>query len=304
MKKFIKIIAPIFFLTGTMGCEQFLEVELPGQEPRLVINSLLENSDTIRVYLTKSSGILEGNEYDGFDYVKDGQVFLKTEDGTKIPFGFIDNSNPFESFAYYYLAGYDLKESEQYEILAESPEFKEISGQVQFPELTPIKELSYKNLGPNANSENSDLMEFTLKFDDLEGRNFYELTGRIVGRSTTQANSFYFSDLYPKPVNPAYERDSWTYDGILFNDILLNGKDSEIVFRVSIPKGFDLEVEFNFSHVTESYYRYEETVGLQGYNRGDFLSQPVLVYSNIQNGMGILKARNTHSKILKILLED
>ncbi|WP_332912403.1 DUF4249 family protein [Algoriphagus boritolerans] len=147
-------------------------------------------------------------------------------------------------------------------------------------------------------------MEFTLKFDDLEGRNFYELTGRIVGRSTTQANSFYFSDLYPKPVNPAYERDSWTYDGILFNDILLNGKDSEIVFRVSIPKGFDLEVEFNFSHVTESYYRYEETVGLQGYNRGDFLSQPVLVYSNIQNGMGILKARNTHSKILKILLED
>lgn len=304
MTRFIKNLIPFLLLTGMLGCEQFLEVELPGQEPRLVINSLLEKSDTIRVYLTKSKGILEGKAFDGFDFVKDGQVFLKTEGGTKVSFGFIDKSNPIESFAYYYLAGYDLKENERYEILARSPGFKEISGQVQFPEQIPIKELSYKNLGAAPNAERSDLIEFTLKFDDLQGRNFYELTGRIMGRSTTQANSFYFSDLYPRPVNPAYKRDSWTYHGILFNDLLLNGKDSELVFRVSIPKGYDLEVVINFSHVTESYYRYEETVGLQGNNRGDFLSQPVLVYTNIKNGMGILKARNTDTKILKILPEN
>lgn len=304
MKRFIKVLIPFALLTGMVGCEQFLEVDLPGQEPRLVLNSLLDDSDTIRVYLTKSRGILEGKEYDGFEYVKNGQVFLKTEDGAMVPFGMIDRSNPFESLTYYYLAGYALKENEQYEIFAGSAGFKEISGQVQFPKHVPIKEISYKNLGPNSNSDSGNLLEFTLNFDDLQGRNFYELTGKIVGRSTTQENSFYFGDLNPRPVNPAYERDSWNYNGMLFNDVLLAGNDSEIVFRVSIPKGYDLDVTFNFSHVSESYYRYEETVGLQGYNRGDFLSQPVLVYSNIQNGMGILKAKNSDQRVLNIVLED
>lgn len=304
MARFNKILIASILSIGLAGCEQFLEVDLPGQEPRLVLNSLLEDADTIRVYLTKSRGILEGNEYDGFEYVKNGQVFLKTEAGSMIPFGMIDKSNPFESLSYYYLAGFDLKENENYEIVASSTGFDEISGRVQFPENVPIKDISYKNLGPNSSSDSGNLFEFTLKFDDLSGRNFYELTGKIFGRSTTQENSFYFGDFYPRPVNPAYERESWTYDGLLFNDVLLNGKDSEIVFRVSIPKGYDLDVTFNFSHVSESYYRYEETVGLQEYSRGDFLSQPVLVYSNIQNGMGILKAKNRDQRVLNILLED
>lgn len=304
MTRVKKVLISFVLLIGLVGCEQFLEVDLSGQEPRLVVNSLLENSDTIRVYLTKSRGILEGKEYDGFEYVKDGQVFLKTSDGSMLPFGMIDKSNPFESLSYYFLTGVDLKENEQYEILAGSAGFKNVSAQVQFPQYVPIKSISYKNLGPNSNSDTGNLLEFTLKFDDPQGRNFYELTGKIFGRSTTQENSFYSSDLNPRPVNPAYERDSWYFTGLLFDDVLLTGDDSEIVFRVSIPKGYELDVTFDLSHVSESYYRYEETVGLQDYNRGDFLSQPVLVYTNIQNGMGILKARNKDQQVLKILLED
>ncbi|MFN3998047.1 DUF4249 domain-containing protein [Algoriphagus sp.] len=294
----------VLLLSIILSCEQFLEVELPGQEPRLVMNALIESNDTVKVFLTKSRSILEGREYDGFDYVKNGKVFLKNEAGAIFPFGFIDKSNPIESFAYYYLAGYDFKPNEQYEILAESDGFKEISGQVQFPARVAIKEISYRNLGPDESFSSQDLLEFTVKFDDLPGKNYYELKGRYFGPSTTQANSFYSGDLYPRPVNPAYERNSWTYSGLLFDDVLLSGNDSEIVFRSTFPRDYDLEVTINLSHVSESYYRYEETVGLQNYNRGDFLSQPVLVYTNIQNGMGILKARNTDTKILKILLED
>lgn len=294
----------VLLLPTLWACEQFLEVELPGQEPRLVMNALLEPSDTVRVYLTKSKGILEGKENEGFELVKDGQVFLKTEEGAILPLGFIDKSRPFEPNAFYYLAGYDFKVNEQYEILAERAGYEGISGQVQFPEHVEIKELTYKNLGPDLSSESSDLLEFSLKFDDLPYANFYELTGRFYGKSTIQENSFYSSDMYPRPVNPAYDRDSRTLNGILFDDILLTGDDSEMVFRVSMPKDYDMEVTIKLSHVSESYFRYEETVGLQGYNRGDFLSQPVLVYNNIQNGMGILKARNMDQRVLKILLEE
>lgn len=294
----------VLLLPTLWACEQFLEVELPGQEPRLVLNALLEPSDTIRVYLTKSKGILEGKENDGFEFVNEGQVFMKTEGGAILPFGFIDKSRPFEPNAYYYLVGYEFKGNEQYELLAESAGYKGISGQVQFPERVAIKELTYKNLGPDLSSESSDLLEFTLKFDELPDVNFYELTGKLYGKSTTQANSFYSSDLYPRPVNPAYDQNSYIQNGILFDDILLSGDDSEMVFRVSMPRNYDLDVTINLSHISESYYRYEQAVGLQQNNRGDFLSQPVLVYNNIQNGMGILKARNRDQRILKILLEE
>jgi len=302
--KLITRILLVSFLPIFWGCEQFLEVDLPGQEPRLVMNALLETSDTIRVYLTKSKGILEGREYDGFEYVKNGQVYLKNEAGEIFDFGFLDKSNPIESFAYYYLAGHDFQVNQHYEIIAESPDFNQISAQVQFPEKVAIKELSYRNLGPADSFAQQDLLEFTVKFDDLPGKNFYELTGRFYGQSTTNENSFYSGDLNPQPVNPAYERDSWTNRGILFDDVLLNGKDSEIVFRVTFPRDYDLDVTIEFSHVSESYYRYEETVGLQDYNRGDFLSQPVLVYNNIRNGMGILKARNRDQQVINILLDD
>lgn len=306
MKRFIKVLFPIFLLTSLSGCEQFLEVELPGQEPRLVMNALLETSDTVRVFLTKSKGILEGRENDPFEFVKDGQVFLKSGTGEVFPFTFVDRSNPFfSSYSFYYLAGYDFKVNEEYEIIAESPGFKEISAKVQLPEKVEIKEISYRNLGPYESFLTHDLLEFTVKFDDPTGGvNFYELTGSFYGQSITDENSFYSGDLYPRPVNPAYQRDSWTYSGLLFDNVLLSGNDSEIVFRSTFPRNYDLEVTINLSHVSESYYRYEETVGLQNYNRGDFLSQPVLVYTNIQNGMGILKARNTDTKILKILLEE
>lgn len=304
MKRFIKVLFPIFLLTGLFGCEQFLEVELPGQEPRLVMNALLEPSDTVKVFLTKSRSILEGREYDDFEIVKDAQVSLKTEAGAILPLIFVDKSNRIEQTAYYYLAGYEFTANKGYEILAESPGFQSISGAVQYPELIPIKNISYQNLGPSESLGNYDLIEFTLKFDDLPGSDFYEITGIYYGLSTTQENSAYGGDLSPRPVNPVYEREYWIQSGLLFDDILLSGNDSEMVFRATLPRDADLDVTIRLSHVSESYFLYKENVGLQNNSQGDFLSQPVLVYTNIQNGMGILKARNTDQQILKILLED
>jgi len=279
-------------------------VELPGQEPRLVMNALLEPTDTIRVFLTKSQGMLEVIENDEFEYVMDGQVFLKTEDGKTFPFGYIEIINTYHPYAFYYLAGHEFNVNENYEIVAQSPDFKEVSAKVQLPEKVPIKEISYRNLGPYESFSTHDLLEFTLKFDDPPVANFYELTGRFYGQSTTDENSFFSGDLNPDPVNPAYERDSWTNPGILFDDVLLNGNDSELVFRATFPRDFELDVTIELAHISESYFRYEETVGLQHRNRGDFLSQPVLVYTNIRNGLGILKARNKDQQVLEILLED
>jgi len=287
------------------GCEQFLEVELPGQEPKLVVNALLEPGDTLKVFLTKSSGILEGREYnDKFETVKNAKVSLTSGSGSPVQLNYLEKLSHFGLESFYYLKSPNLKANETYKLSAESPGFKSIESRLTLPQSVPIKELTFKNLGANGSSENYDLVEFTLKFEDLPGKNFYEIKGDFIGESTTRANSFYVGELYPIPVNPVYKRNTWYGSGLLFNDLLLNGKDSEMIFRTTLPRDANLKVTVILSHVSESYFLYEETAGLQSQTRNDFFSQPVLVYSNVLNGLGIFKARNSSTKILDILFED
>jgi len=290
------------------SCEQFLEVDLPGQEPRMVLNALLEPADTLKVFLTKSRGVLEGREYDEFELVKNAEVYLKDENGQIFPMGYIDRSRPYEQNAFYYLSGQEFVGDQTYEIVAEHAGFPTISSEQKLPGKIQINSIELVDLGPRPDFESENEFEVTVKFDDPPGRNFYEISGRIFGRDIFVSEGdtslfFYSSDLYPKPVNPVYQKDHLIRQVILFDDTLLGGS-SEIVFRTSIRRNMDMEVTINFSHVSASYFRFYDTADLQQYNRGDFLSQPVLVYNNVTNGLGIFKARNTDQRVIKIRVGD
>lgn len=300
-----RIIYSVVLILLLSGCEQFLEVDLPGQEPKLVVNALLEPDDTLKVFLTKSNGILEGREYnDKFEPVKNANVIFSMNTGNLVKLNYLEKSSPFGTEAYYYLTNPLLKANENYTITAVSPGLSQVQSSLIYPENVPIKELTYKNLGPSGTSENYDLIEFTLKFEDLPGKNYYEIKGDFFGVSTIKANNFYQGELYPAPVNPLYKRNMWYGSGLLFNDLLLRGKDSEMVFRTTLPRNADLKVTVTLSHVSESYFLYEETAGLQSQTRDDFFSQPVLVYTNVVNGLGIFKARNSSTKILQMKFQD
>lgn len=292
------------------SCEQFLEVELPGQEPRLVLNALLEPTDTLKVYLTKSKGILDRMDFnEEFDLVEGASVAIKDQEGQLFPMSYIDRSRPYESNAFYYINGLEFKEGHTYEIVAEKDNFPSISSIQEFPNKVKIKSIDVVNLGPIERFENHDEFEVTVKFDDPQERNFYEISGRIIGNDTITVDgemfiSSYHSDLAPRPVNPVYQKEYLFRNVLLFEDGILNGADSEIVFRTWIPRSWDIEVTISLSHVSESYYRFYDTADLQRSNSGDVLSQPVLVYNNINNGMGIFKSRNSDQMVIEIAKEE
>jgi hypothetical protein len=300
----------LFFSIALASCEQFIEVELPDQEPRMVLNALLEPADTLKVFLTKSKGVLEGNNFnDEFDLVVGANVYLKDPEGKVFPLGYIDRSRPFEKNAFYFLADLELIEGKSYEIVAEKEGFPTISSIQEVPKKTNIKSIDMVNLGPIDNFEGNDWIEITIKFDDPIGKNFYEISGQIFGSriQVIDGDTTFFSysaDLSPRPVNPIYQKDYLMRNVLLFNDVILNGSESEIAFRTSIARDVDLEVTINFSHVTEAYYLFYNTADLQQYNRGDVLSQPVLVYNNISNGLGIFKSRNTDKRVIEMRIEE
>jgi hypothetical protein len=303
----MKIKVPLlyfFSIIALSSCEQFMEVQLPGQEPRMVLNALLESSDTLKVFLTRSKGVLENREFNvEFDLVQGAELYVKDPDGQIFPMGYINRSRPYEPNAFYFLSGHEFRENQRYEIVAEHAQYPKISAEQKLPNRIQIKSISVINLGPRADFESESEFEVTVKFEDPPGRNFYEISGSVLAYDS--AGMYYLqSQLHPEPVNPIFKKDYLLRNVIIFDDILLNGSESEIVFRTSMWRNYDKELTIKLSHVSESYYRYYDTADLQRFSRGDFLSQPVLVYNNINNGLGIFKARNTDQRVVLVRIND
>ncbi|WP_035807309.1 DUF4249 domain-containing protein [Lunatimonas lonarensis] len=310
MSRLTRYILPVGLLV-LLSCEQFLEVDLPGQEPRIVLNALLDPSDTLKVYLTRSRGILEGREYEEFfDLISNADVYLETEAGDRYSLEYVDRSRPFDPNAFYRLSDFVFHPNQSYSLVAEAPGYETIRTSQVVPAQVPIQSVEITRLGPDGSWQNSELVEFRVRFTDPPGRNFYELSGRVFGSDTVEVEgqpflSMYFSDLYPRPVNPSFEKDHLMRSVLLFGDALLPGQDAELVFRTTVPTDYELlEVTLHLAHVSESYYRYYDTADLQFYNRGDFLSQPVLVHTNVENGLGIFMARNTAEHVIRLRFEE
>ncbi|MHA7130670.1 DUF4249 domain-containing protein [Algoriphagus namhaensis] len=306
-----KLILAVFCGLACMSCERFLEVDLPGQEPKLVINSLMDPADTLRVFLSSSRGLLEsGNFFEEFDPVKDALVQLKDEKGNIFPLEYIEKSSPFgPEEGFYFLAEPGLVAGKPYEISASADQFTPITSTEVIPAEVSIRSIDLVNLGQINEGNSNDVFEVTVEFEDPPGEDLYELSGKIIGQDIRVVDGdtiffSYFSDLFPRPVNPVYEKDYLIRPVILFRDLLLDGENSEMVFRIQLPKDYDLEITIRLAHVSESYYRYYDTADLQDYNRGDALAQPVVVFNNIQNGLGIFMARSVDTEVVKLRLED
>lgn len=286
-----------------------MEVELPGQEPKLVMNVLLEPSDTLKVFLTKSQGVLEGNQNDGFEVVENATVLFKDASGETFPLEFADKTGPFGRDAYYYLANPGVSPEQEYELIAEATGFPPINSKQRLPQKVAIKDVQFLNLGPSGHWDGADDYEIVVTFDDSPGQDYFEISGSIYGQDTLIQDGdttlhIYSSILNPEAVNPAYRKDFRIRPALLFRDVLLTGENSEIAFRTTIWREMDMDITLNLYHVTESYFTYYDTADFQVYNNGDFLSQPVLVYNNINNGLGVFMARNGDQLIFRIPKEE
>ncbi|WP_234364346.1 DUF4249 family protein [Lunatibacter salilacus] len=78
---------------------------------------------------------------------------------------------------------------------------------------------------------------------------------------------------------------------MLFDDRLFDGEEAIMDLLIQgtmMEETYEGEIYFNLKSVTESYYQYHTTSDLQDWNEGDPFAQPVQVFSNIPNGLGIL----------------
>lgn len=296
--KILNCLLPVL-LIFVSSCETFFELEIPDNEQRLVINALLEPSSPVFVHVTRSNSILEENE---FEIVNDAIVTITDEGGIIYTLEFVEHEDYMPNYGYYSTEAFDPVPGSTYTIETSKPGFETATSHTKIPIKPQIKSFSFRNL-PSDQHQNiqnqSSEMEFTLVFDDPAGENYYEIelyyegSGKVTDHEGNQFETLYgqFAYLYSK--NPAYEQDYRNDPGIIINDRLFDQKEASIDFQTYIPANAKLKVKVYLREITGESFRYDMSYTLQRSNRGDPLSQPVQVFSNINNGFGILGARNS-----------
>ena len=106
-------------------------------------------------------------------------------------------------------------------------------------------------------------------------------------------------------LNPFMDETSYSGDDALFSDILFNGETKQIEFTIflgKIDEGEDVlsSLKVELRNVSESYYYYYRSVDLHQMNEGNPFAEPVQVYSNVENGLGIFTAYNESSQVLNL----
>ena len=296
--KLLNFLLPVVLIAAS-SCETFVELEIPDNEQRLVINGLLEPSRPVFVHVSSSNSILEEEE---FQIIKDAIVTITDEGGMVHSLKFVEPNEWAPDYGYYTTEEFDPVAGSIYSIAVSKLGFETATSDTKIPSKPKIKSFSYKLLPSEQNpyiQYQYPKMEFNLVFDDPAGENHYEIelyyegVGEMTDHEGNPYEMSYGQFAYLHPKNPAYEQDYRNDPGIIISDRLFDQQEASIDFQTSIPANVKLNLKVYLREISKESFRYDMSYSLQRNNSGDPLSQPVQVFSNIKNGFGILAAQHS-----------
>ncbi len=279
------------------SCEKTIQIDIPDNGRKLVVNSFFGADSVLMVSLTESRYILD-NKYN-FDKIADAEIRLY--EGDK----YIESLQMQEDSTYF--GNYILKANNIYKIEVNSGEFPQLTAESLLPEKTEILELSAEN---TKDEEGYDALGFTLTFkDNPEEDNYYfvEVYQRYVDHYTDYETGndtvyVYYDQIYLYSFDPN-TLDEWGLgEGLLLNDELFNGEKYSLKFfgyggyyayeydEYGNPvENTESDVSFYvyLKSVSKEFYLYYKSLAKHFEAQDEFFMEPVQVYNNIENGFGV-----------------
>jgi hypothetical protein len=284
------------------GCTKYLDFEGEGARPRLVLNALMHADSTFEVHLSNSVGYVDNISIE--DQVN-GEVRVRNAQGDLIETLFHDGDGR-------YIGIQTAQAGMSYTIEAEHPGFAAVSSSDRVPApvvIMAVDTFSVSSTDPYGSELNN--LNISIAFNDPTSENYYSI-------EVFQNESFYVDYIYD-PEQNAYVLDTiWldspsffqmpmvtsdpvllneTTTGIaetevygnrfLFSDALFNGSTRTITLRL---ENFASNSQYvvRLSSLSHDYFRYLRTVDSYLSADGDPFAEPVLVFSNVTNGLGII----------------
>jgi hypothetical protein len=319
-KKYISsiVITAILFVVMIFGisCEKTIEIDLEDAKIRIVVNSEINPDSTIKVNVTRSRHIL-----DNADIVPLGDADVKLfEDDVLI------GTLVYQSHGNYYI-NYKPKIGKTYKVTVAHPNFDDVYGTTFIPEIVEFTSIdtskAYDEYG-------NTRIVFNVKFNDPAGeKNYYMISMRNKYRyEIWDENLMVYDTLYVGPdttiVHIDYGGYRWveTTDKLWFNsedmiidafvyqrnaavfgDELIDGKQYTIKLsadQYSFYSDTNM-VYIDFYSISPEYYKYMVSFLKHQDASGDPFAEPVIVFSNIVEGIGIFASSNIYTDSLQII---
>ncbi len=327
-EKNISVLAFSLFMSTffILGCQKVLEFDEDEIEPMLVVNCMLQPDSSVSIDLTRSVSALETELF--FPVVKDASVSFSDGYNTSTDFDFVSEVDSLYSnyynfdgnpiFVVYEKGNYvnsqiKIEPGRKYQLKVSAEGFDDVTAETEIPFMVGIDKLDTFSVKVNDNFSTMNERKASLKFTDPVGDNFYRI--KVENASMTVSfdpqtgeisylNPYSYTN-YITSNDPVFGYNTGT-DIIdtgsgnrfgVFTDQLFDGKQYDIEFTYTTDyqnyeaqkTEFFLQIyRVSLVSLSRDYYYYLKTVDNQTSSGYDLFSDPVLVYTNIKNGTGIL----------------
>lgn len=296
MKKLVWI-----FCAALTSCELIIDVDVPYDGDKIVINGLQRTTNRWTVDVSHSLYVLDNDFRYGFPTQPADVTIFDESDGSSIKLVadtlglYIHNSYP--------------QEGHKYRIVAKSNGLPDVEAVMVVPRSIKMKDVKWDSSDVNQNgNQYYSNVRVDITFDDpAEEKNYYAI--RLAQ---------HFTVTYQRPIDPAPRTDSITqyYDAVIddpaisteddgkrrFSDETFNGTTYTAPIEIGFygSPGYKVyRVDLELITISEEYFRYEESRELYNEVDGDPFAQPVQIYTNITNGFGVFAGTSTDLRTYK-----
>lgn len=302
--KILKYSLFLFFVLSVVSCDEdrftaVKKIEFPEHTPVLAVTSHLgapssnpDNTLIPQAFISPSKGILDNNEFELIDdatvkLMKDGNLFYELEYQ--------------ESDGNYYYYGPTMEiTGGTYTLEVDAPGYDPVKATQTLPSKPEVVSATYdfETVPYDFYSDLYDLFKIKIQ-DDPDQENYYAFDVHFEVKNTT-FNQVYLRHAYDiESDDPLFEGDDYNGQlGAILPDISFNGNsyDVRLLLQSRFITDTDEEIQaviVDVKSVTKDYYIYERSIELSNDAQDNPFAEPVLVHTNMENGLGIFSLENS-----------
>ena len=314
------IIYPILLFglfLASCDMETVIDLDIPPHEPVLALNGLLDTDTNAQVVISHSVGAFSNavpsfiNNANVLLYRGDQLIDSLLPDLTDLIYvNYYDDYNVDSLAMYYYKSDYIPQKNTTYRIEVNHSDYTSISAETYIPD-----DIALYNIDVDTTSH-EEKIGFTFSFDDnTSQQNYYRLklfsscTKKWENEDGDIEEWVFRGDTWFMSNDPSFPSDipfdGYTFQGnnVVFTDALFNGQQKTITLDVdSELKYADCDtIIIQFSTFSDNTYSYYNSLGDHS-EKGElnmFGGEVIPVYTNVENGLGVLISTNAQQIYLK-----
>ncbi len=288
-----------------VACEEPVSLDIESIASQVVVNGTFTPNHPFQITLSKNKDLLSN---DSTEFIDNAKVQILDAQG-----GLLKELNYQENGAvpYYEFTDFQPQAQKIYQLAIEIPGYPMIYATSSAPNSVPIESIQTEEIITDPNSSLYSIKINTSILDPQGDQNYYHLQlyyQQITGRSTSSGLVNKPKNFIPIPIeNTNSENSSVIADinknGVLFTDDELDGAQINLQFQAVLDRentGENPQIIGELRTISKDYYHYYTSLTRQLENKDRPFAEPVIVFNNIENGLGIFAGFNHYRDSLLI----